>query len=358
MILWSARYHDRERFRMGVVSLMSGGEMADEIRREGVQVHELAQARGRFTPSSFVRFMKVVNMFDPQILQGHMFHSNILVRLAGSLRRRTGVLSTRHIDLTGPARRFLNSATGFLNDGTLVFSPRVLEAEERENILRRPVRLIRYGIEIPPGEDGAGQGGEPAREGIRAELGIGPDVFVWAAVGRLTRQKGFTDLIEAFAALKGSGDSPVLLIVGDGEDREMLGTMARARGVGPRVIFTGSRRDIDELLRASDAFALSSLWEGGPLVILEAMAAGLPVVATRVGDAPDMVLEGRTGIIVDPGDPRQLTEAMDRVMAGGEDMHVWGQRARQRVGSDYDFRRLQGQMEDYYLELAAQRKGN
>ena len=103
---------------------------------------------------------------------------------------------------------------------------------------------------------------------------------------------------------------------------------------------------------ACDAFVLSSLFEGGPLVVLEAMAAGLPVVSTRVGDAPAMVKEGETGTLVDPGDPKQLADAMDRVQSMGQRARDWGLAGSRRVAQLYDFRRVQKEMEDYYRELA------
>jgi len=356
MLLWSARSHDRDLIRMGVVSLMSGGELADEIRREDVDVYELGQGRGRMSFSSFTRLLNIISVFRPRILQGHMYHANLLVRIAGALRRHTAVISTRHIDLAPPFRRFMNGATGFLSDGTLVFSSRVLEEERRDNLFRRPVRLVQYGIEIPAltdGDEGSENGTENDPEShLKEELGIPPDAFVWMAAGRLTKQKGFMHLIDAFSRLEDPGDKTFLLIVGDGEDRGVLEGRARDKGIGHRVIFTGSRPDTMPLMCISDAFVLSSLWEGGPLVVLEAMAANLPVVSTRVGDAPSMVEEGRTGTLVDPGDPGQLADAMKRVRDMGPDIREWGVMGRRRVEDRYDFNRAQKEMEVYYQELA------
>ncbi|MDT8365610.1 MAG: glycosyltransferase [bacterium] len=356
MLVWSARYHDRNLIRMGVVSLMSGGELADEILREDVEVYELGQARGRLSPSSFTRLMNITKEFDPQVIQGHMYHSNLLVRIAGGLRRQTRVLSTRHIDLASPARRFINGATGFLNDGTLVFSQKVLDEERKENLFRRSIKLVQYGVEIPDRQDADREPGEAledeGRGELREDLKIPPDAFVWTAVGRLSRQKGFACLIDAFSKIENLGEGSFLLIVGDGEDRGMLEDRAREKGVDQRVIFSGFRPDTMPLLGISDAFVLSSLWEGGPLVILEAMAAGLPVVSTRVGDAASMVTEGVTGTLVEPGDAGQLAEAMNQVQSMGSDIREWGLRGRRRVEEHYDFRRVQGEMETYYQELA------
>ena len=358
MLLWSARYHDRKLIRMGVVSLMSGGVLAEEIRREKVEVYELGQVRGRLSMAAFRRLLRIIRDFDPRILQGHMFHSNILVRIAGGLRRQMVVLSTRHIDSEPRIRRFVNSATGFLNGVTLVFSPRVLAEEGRENLFKHPIRLIQYGIETP--EDphlseikGSGFGGTLADE-LKNELGIGPGTYIWISVGRLTRQKGLVHLLDAFSRLHRNNGDSVLLIVGDGEDRKMLNKRASDLGINDRVIFAGARQDTFALMGISDAFVLSSLWEGGPLVILEAMAAGLPVVSTKVGDAPFMVQQGRTGTLVDPGDVRQLADAMALVEGMGPEAAVWGLNGRRKVEEHYDFKRVQKEMELFYQELAGQ----
>ena len=358
MLLWSARYHDRNLVRMGVVSLMSGGELANDIRREQVEVYELGQGRGSLSLLSFTRLMTIVREFRPRVIQGHMYHSNLLVRLAGVLGRQTAVLSTRHIDHAPLVRRLINGVTGILNDGTLVFSRRILDEERRENLFRRPVRLVQYGIEIPTladGDEGSGNGKENAPgSDLKEGLDIPPDAFVWAAMGRLTRQKGFVYLIDAFSRVHDAAGDSFLIIVGDGEDRRMLEGRAMDRGIGHRVIFTGARTDTLAILGISDAFVLSSLWEGGPLVVLEAMAANLPVVSTRVGDAPSMVEEGETGTLVDPGDAGQLADAMCRVQDMGPGIRDWGLSGRRRVEEHYDFRRVQREMETYYQELAGE----
>lgn len=354
MLLWSARYHDRTRIRMGVVSIMADGELAEPIRKEGVDVYELGQPRGKFSISAFRHLCAVVKKFDPHILQGHMFHSNILVRIIGSARSGAVVITTRHIDITSTFRSFINAGTGFLSDGVVVFSSRVHDQEKKENIFRRPIRLIPYGIEVPEPEDVYLQ--QDCE--IRKEFQIPPDAFVWSAAGRLCEQKGFTDLLDAFSRLEETDNGPYLIIIGDGEDRRQLEDMSVEKGMGKRVFFTGYRDDVGRILRMTDAFVLSSLWEGGPLVVLEAMAAGLPVVATRVGDTPSMVEDGVSGILVEPGDPQQLSTAMRMIMTSGKDKGEWGLKGRKRVEEYYDFKNTQKKMDLFYLELAGMTAGD
>jgi glycosyltransferase involved in cell wall biosynthesis len=356
MLLWSARYHDRDLVKMGVVSLMSGGELADEIRKENVEVHELGQRRGKLSIKPLLRLLAITTQFRPHILQGHMYHSNLLVRIVGAVKRPTIVLSTRHIDHAPPLRRIINGASGFLNDSTLVFSTKVLHEEQRENLFRRSVKLVPYGIEIidrSEMDDLSEIIGEGDRRSLlREEMKIPPEAFVWIAVGRLTKQKGLVHLIDAFSKVSNTSAGSFLIIVGDGEDRRLLEGRAKETGVSSRVHFCGSKTDTARYFAISDAFVLSSLWEGGPLVILEAMAAELPIVSTSVGDVRSMVEEGKNGILIEPGDVGQLADAMNKVQAMERSaVRDWGLCGRRKVEEYYDFRCTQRKMEQFYDEL-------
>jgi len=343
MLVLSARYHDRGRFRLIIISLMSGGEMADDIRTEGVELHELDERRGRLSIAGFRRLIRLLRSIRPHVLQGHMFHSNILARIISPFLRGTLIISTRHIDQASLLRRVLNRISGFLVDGTVVFSKKVLEAELAENLFRRPIRLVPYGIEIlsfamtDPQEKGS--------------LEISEGTFVWIIIGSLTEQKGFDHLLDAFKELVERGHDTALVIVGDGELRSGLESRAIELGIADCVQFTGVRRDVARLLRMADAFVLSSLWEGGPLVVLEAMLQKLPVVTTQVGDTSSMVIDDETGLIVKPGDTSSLVDAMARVMSLGDEVSAWGEKGYRRVVERYDYRSTQNQLEKFYTEL-------
>jgi glycosyltransferase involved in cell wall biosynthesis len=231
-----------------------------------------------------------------------------------------------------------------LSAGTIVFSEPVLRYVEGDNSFGRPVHLVPYGIDPhPPFVE---------RATVRKELDLASDSYVWITVGRLTRQKGFDLLIEAFNRLRRTVEMPsVLLFVGDGEEREALQKLAAGLVSEGVVKFLGQRDDVPNLLGASDAFVLSSHWEGGPLVILEAMAAGLPVVATRVGDVGKMVVEGKTGVDVPPGNPEILSGAMERIMNLGLESSQWGEAGKERVQAMFHYSQTQRLMEEAYLEL-------
>ena len=146
------------------------------------------------------------------------------------------------------------------------------------------------------------------------------------------------------------------MIVGEGPDRPRLEEEIEALGLSGRVRLAGERRDVPELLAAADVFVLPSASEGLPVSVLEAMAAGLPVIASRVGGVPEQVSDGETGLLVEPGDPSDLTAALDRLIADPSLRRRLGAAGRARAEQAFDldpFRRAH--VELYSRELARRR---
>lgn len=172
------------------------------------------------------------------------------------------------------------------------------------------VHYIGNGIDtdrFTPGDAAARDGGA-----ARARIGLA-DGPVIGFVGRLTPQKGVETLIAAFHALEDSRAQ--LLIVGDGESRASLEAAARAGRNASRITFTGSRKDTPDLFRAMDLFVLPSYVEAFPMVLLEAMASGVPVIGTSVGDVPKIIEDGRTGHLMPTGDAPFLVSLLSRMLA-------------------------------------------
>lgn len=170
-----------------------------------------------------------------------------------------------------------------------------------------------------------------SRQLKRAELGIPPGAPLVGSIGRLTAQKGYSTLLEAAAHVRAELPNAHLLIVGEGELRAELERQADKLGLADRAHLTGPRQDVDELLPAFDLFVSSSLWEGLPTVILESMAAGVPVVATDVSGTRELVRHGVTGLLVPPGDAAALAEAMLQALRQTREPVAWVERAAERV---------------------------
>jgi glycosyltransferase involved in cell wall biosynthesis len=360
LLQWTARYHDRDRYPVGVVSLLSGGELASEIRDAGVPLLELGQKRGALTPAGFQALRSAIASFSPEVVQGHMFHSNLLTRAMKLLAPgESRFINTIHTGWEPLKRKVLYGLTAPMVDGTITFSRDVKSVSSGAGSSGKPVRYIPYGIEVTPrpemdektlSQKHVSQK-HMSQKYIREKLGIDLPGPLWIAVGRLSREKGYADLIDAFARLQPLSGGPTLLIVGEGEDRARLEGLISGKGLNERVRLLGLRHDVSELLEACDAFVLSSHWEGGPLVLLEAMGAALPVVSTRVGTVQEMVVDGETALLVEPGRPDLLAAAMGKVMGLGSSARSLGEAGRKRLEQHFDFRRVQREMEQFYDEL-------
>ena len=167
-------------------------------------------------------------------------------------------------------------------------------------------------------------------EEVRAELGIPADRVVVGVVATLQDKKGHRVLLDALARTPGL-EAVWLMLVGDGPMRATLEAYAASLGLKDRVTFCGTRRDLGDLLPAMDVFALPSLWEGLPLALILAMGASRPVVATRLAGIPEVVSDGETGLLVEPGDAAGLGSALARACADGALRVRLGARARAAV---------------------------
>jgi glycosyltransferase involved in cell wall biosynthesis len=198
----------------------------------------------------------------------------------------------------------------------------------REEGYDGPAQVILNGVRFDPPTE--------ARMTIRSELGLG-DAFTLIMVARIDDMKGHDTLLQAAALLREAGQSPALLLVGDGERRRAMQAMARELGLGADARFLGYRRDIPNLLAAADLFVLPSRSEGMPLSVLEAMAAGLPVVATRVGGVPELVSDGVHGLLVSIDDAPALAGAIRRLMSDPASAARMGSAGRDRVNRQFSF---------------------
>ena len=186
---------------------------------------------------------------------------------------------------------------------------------------------------------------------LRRELGIPPGVPVIGTLGRLNEVKSQDVLIRSFAEISNYSPKPHLLLVGDGPERHRLQQLAEDLGISDRVQFAGYQSRPEQFLHVMDIFALPSRLEGMPLAILEAWAAGLPVVASRVGGVPKMIAQGQTGLLFDSGDEAALTEAMDHLLAHPDEAQRLGEAGREYVRSRFDLRVMAQTYERHYRDL-------
>jgi len=179
---------------------------------------------------------------------------------------------------------------------------------------------------------------------VRFELGLKEDEILITMVARFVPQKDHDTLLQALSLLPGREFKAAL--VGGGERETFFRKNAGELGLRDNVIFLGERRDVPQILAASDIFVLSSNWEGLPRSTIEAMMAGLPVVATRVGGVPELVEDGGTGFLVPPRDPNALAEALQRLIADPELRRRMGQAGREKALKEFTLDRMLRETED------------
>lgn len=188
---------------------------------------------------------------------------------------------------------------------------------------------------------------------LRAELSLPDDCTLLGFGGRLTAQKGVSYLLQAMSAVLAAYPATHLVIAGDGPLRGDLEREAGGLGLGAKVTFLGRRSDMVGILKGLDLYVQPSLWEGLPMVILEAMGAGRPVVATAVSGTPEVVVEGETGLLVPPRDSAALAQALGELVNSPQRRRALGQAGRARVEERFTFRGAARQMEELYRALLA-----
>jgi len=192
---------------------------------------------------------------------------------------------------------------------------------------------------------------EALRGQLRAELGVDPEVPLVGIVARLAPIKRHEWFLEAAARVVQRYLDCQFLLVGDGERRQELEGLVRQLGLDGRVRFLGWRRDLERIYADLDLVALTSANEGLPVSLIEGMAAGRPVVATRVGGVPDLVEDGVTGYLTPSGDPASVAEAVAMLLADPQRRQMMGQAGKERVYPTFGAERLLENIDRLYTDL-------
>jgi glycosyltransferase involved in cell wall biosynthesis len=348
-ILMLARAMRGRGHEVRIVALAPLGPMGLEAQREGIEVESLELERNLGAIPRVLRLVRIIRAWRPDVLHSHMVHANLLARAIRPLARVPALVSTIHsINDGGPLRMAAYRLTSGLVDRFTIISQ--LAAERYIAIGAVPAHRLQV---VPNAVDTDRFRKLPgARVDLRKELGLG-DEFVWLAVGRFEPAKDYPTMIAAFARLATGRPASRLLLVGKGSLRSEVEGLVRAAGVEEGVRFLGVRRDIPELMSAADGYLLSSAWEGMPVVLLEAAAVELPVVATRVGGVAEVVEDGTTGFLVPPRDPAALGGAMERIEAlTWEVRATMGSRGRAHVEQRYGTASVMEMWDRLYSECA------
>ena len=353
--LLSAAHGMRSRgHEVRIVSLTQLGPMGLEAQRAGIPTESLDMRRGVPDPRGLVRLVRLVRAWRPDVLHSHMVHANLMARVLRVITPVPVMVSTIHnIYEGGRLRMAAYRLTNALVDHVTIVSQAAADRFVRERIVPESLLTV-----IPNGVDTEQFRRIPRDVGhsLRQSLGLEGE-FVWLAVGRFEIAKDYPNMLRGFARVRERFPQATLLLVGRGSLQSETERLAQSLGLGSGVRFLGVRDDVVQVMSAADGYVMSSAWEGMPMVLLEAAAAGLPIVTTRVGGNHEVVRDGESGFVVPPRDHEALGRAMLQLMELSEtERRSMGDRGREIIRAHYGLNRVVERWEELYRDVLA-RKG-
>ena len=336
----------KQDFKPIVCCLSEKGRNASLVEREGVKVFALHK-RPKFDPFLISKLTRLIRNERIDLIHTHLFTANLWGRIAAKL---TGVpvVSSEH-GMDHWRKRFhlaLDSWLTPVNKRVIFVSDAVKRFYmNRNHSLNGKSKVIYNGINTLEFQQSFD------KETVKESLGLLKTEQVIGTVGRLVPEKAHVDFMEAIQMLKEERKDIMGLIIGEGELLDKLKKQAEKDHLQKHILFAGFRSDLPKVYQAMDVFVLCSLREGLPLTALEAMAAGVPVVATAVGGIPEVITDGRDGLLVPPSDSQALAKAISRILSDQELRESLVQNAKQKVHDYFSVEKMVYDHEKLYAEV-------
>lgn len=341
---------DRRRFRLAVV-VPERGPLATRLDALGVPTWEVPLTRRLVSISTLWRLITLLRREHPAIVQSHGARTNVYTRLAGRFAGVPIVLSTVHNSLfdygIGALRRRIYVLAERITSPLAYRIIAVSHAVTHDLIHRYGIRADRV-VTIQNGIDATAFASQRPHASVLEEFGLETEDRLIGIAGRMTSQKGHDLLFHALRRLVPRFPRLRCLIIGDGPLEPWLKWQAQELGLTSHCIFTGARSDVADLLSVLDIAVLPSRSEGLPFVLLEAMALGKPVVATRVGGNAEVIEDGKTGLLTPPEDSDAIADAIAFLLAHPDEAARMGELGRQRVREQFSLKRMVTELEHVY----------
>lgn len=342
--------YDRSLIRPTVCCLSYQEDVGRLMEQQGIDFVALNVRRHyRFSPKLIIALYQLMKSRNIQVVRAHKYSAGIYGRIAAWLAGVPVIITSVHGNYRKDLRferRLVNKLLSRITDRIVAMSESIRQdIIKYDNIDPAKVIVVRNGVDTelfsPAGTAGS----------IRNELGLGEDETIIGFVGRLVPAKGLAHLIEAFTEVKKQIGGSKLLIVGGGELLEPLSTAVSEKGLKDDVVFAGERSDIPQLLAAMDIFVMPSIAEGLPNALLEAMAAGKPVLVTCAGGMGEIIQDGINGLVVSVNDPAALSEGLRKIAGDRDAAEKMGTAAREGIVKHFSISATARIWEDLYLSL-------
>ena len=336
-----------------VCFLSNKGPIGEDLERKGFKVYYLPLATPWAIPTVAFHLHRLLRTNRYDILHLYGLKANFLGRIIGRLSGHKRIIGGLRSKYPADSRKcwtiWFDWLTFWLSLGYVSNSQAAIDFLVAHGYDRRKFWLIHNGIDIKPFY----RRSEVEKEAINREYELPPDKLIITCVANLRLPKGHEYLIRALHELKNKGQDFLALLVGDGPLRGKLEELVRELGLEEQVRFPGSKdpENIPGILAITDIFVLPSLWEGLPTAIIEAMAAGCPVVATAVAGTPEVVLDGETGFLVSPRDPQALAQKIRLLLQDHALRRKMGEAGAKRAKAYFSIERMVREYEALYKQL-------
>lgn len=333
-----------------VVYLKGNGTLRGEFEKLGVSTTKIRLEAPADLPACLHRLRAHVRCGPYAVVHTHLLKANFMGSIASRLAGIPRLVASKHNDepqLRNPVTSWLHGCSSRLDRTIICASQHIRDHVVRHGRVQASrCETIHYGVESR--DTASGRSSD-----LRAEVRAGPATFLIACVARLIARKGHRHLLDALPRILDRERDLRLLIVGDGPVRADLEAHSRSRGLEPYVVFTGQRLDVPQILDQVDLFVLPSEAEGFGLVLLEAMAAGKPAIASDVGGMKEVVVHGETGFLVPAGSPPALADSILRLVTDRELATRMGERGRRRQRETFSVDAMVERILDVYRRAAA-----
>jgi glycosyltransferase involved in cell wall biosynthesis len=349
LLLEICRNTDSEHFAVEVACMHGRGIFAGEFEKAGIKVHSLSP--GKWPPLYIPNFLRLLKGLDPDILHFHLFGSNLIAKPLAAFAGKKALVAHDHCNDAGRGNLMLLLADAWANRS----ATRVIAVSESiRNFLISdegvdPDRIVT----LSNGIDALAfvETNAEKRSQARSVLGLPPEAFVIGGMGRLVAQKNFTLFLEVAARVIPDHPSAFFAIAGTGPHAEKLKARAHTLGIADRVRFLGHVTDRLSLYHAFDALLMTSNFEGTPMVLLEAMSCGLPVVASSVDGIAEVCTNNRDALLIAPGDAGGFVSSVERILSDNNLRSEIGKNARATVLERHEIHKLTAQIESLYDDI-------
>ena len=317
-----------------------------EFHDAGIKVYSLNIPSKPFFFLTFPKFALFLKKTNPDIVHSYLIQESLVNRIVGRLMGKAVVCGKRDIDKNKSFWKvWLDRMTIWLADVNISNSRQGLEELLSYGVPKEKALYVPNGKDLSPFEISI------SKEKAKNRLGFGKEIILIGCISRLFESKGQEYLIRAMPRLLKEKPEIKLLVVGGGRMKDYLEKISQELGVSKDVIFLGERKDIPELLKAFDVFVFPSLREGMPGALMEAMAAGLPVVATNIGGNVELVENNETGLLVLPANPREISTAVLKILDTPKLSATLGKKARNRIKNDFTLEKMAATLDGIYLDF-------